>query len=108
MDQEKWGEILDRVKAQFTVLEHAKAPGKDEIGEVETLIFEGPLGKIKLLWITRPVVLDKKIVGAHRRGTSSAQYEYIYSDTEKSHKLEAFREVDGEWQTLDPDLLKNV
>ncbi|MFA5967565.1 MAG: hypothetical protein WC805_03620 [Patescibacteria group bacterium] len=101
MDQEKWGEILDRVQAQFTVLEDTKAPGEDEIGEIETLIFTGPLGKIKLLWITRPVVLDKKIIGAHRRGTSSAQYEYIYSPTEITHKLEAYREVDGEWQTFD-------
>ena len=104
MDQEKWGEILDRVQAQFTVLEHAKAPGEDDIGEVETLIFEGPMGKIKLLWVTRPVVLDRKVIGAHRRGMSAGKYEYVYSDTEKSHKLEAFREVDGEWQTVDGNL----
>lgn len=108
MDVEKWGEILDRVQAQFTVLEHTKAPGKDEMGEVETLIFEGPLGKIKLLWVTRPVVLDKKIIGAHRRGASQAQYEYIYSETETTHQLEAYRETNGEWQTLDPSALVNV
>jgi len=101
MDAEKWGEILDRVKAQFTVLEHSKAPGENGVGEIETLIFTNPLGKIKLVWITQPVVLDRKIVGAHRRGTSKAQYEYIYSETEVSHKLQAFREVDNDWQTID-------
>jgi len=104
VDQEKWGEILDRVQGQFTVLEHTKASGEDEVGETETLIFEGPLGKIKLLWITRPVVLDRKIIGAHRRGVSQAKYEYVYSDTEKTNKLEAFREVDNEWQAIDSNI----
>ena len=101
MDQDKWGEILDRVQAQFQVLEHTTAACDDEVGEMETLIFENSLGKLKLTWTTRPVILDKKIVGAHRRGMSSGRYEYVYSDTEKSHKLEAFREVDGEWQPID-------
>jgi len=104
MDQEKWGEILDRVKAQFEVLEHTKAANEDGVGESETLVFNAPMGKIKLVWVTRPVVLDKKVIGAHRRGGSAAQYEYIYSDTEKSHKLEASREVDGDWQEIDSNV----
>ena len=108
MDQDKWGEILDRVQAQFEVLEHSQTPGAENIGEVETLIFVGPMGKIKLLWITHPVVLDRKVIGAHRRGASSGKYEYVYSDTEKSHKLEAFREVDGEWQELDSNAFTDV
>lgn len=101
MDNEKWGEILDRVNSQFNVLEHTKTPDEGGNSEVETLIFTNPLGKIKLTWTTKPLVLDKKIIGAHRRGMSSAQYEYTYSDTEVSHKLEAFKEVGGDWETMD-------
>ncbi len=108
MDQEKWGEILDRVKAQFEVLEHTKTTTEGGVGNIETLIFTNPMGKIKLEWITRPVVLDKKVIGAHRRGAGQAQVEYIYSDTETTHKLEAYREVDGEWQPIDPNLLSSV
>ncbi|MFH0912100.1 MAG: hypothetical protein V1807_00320 [Patescibacteria group bacterium] len=108
MDQERWGEILDRVQAQFSVTEHTKEPDAEGNGQVETLVFAGPIGKIKLVWSTRPMVLDKKIVGAHRRGASKAQYEYTYSDTEKTHRLEAYREVDGEWQELDPSQIADV
>ncbi|MBU1092146.1 hypothetical protein KJ836_00460 [Patescibacteria group bacterium] len=104
MNQEKWGEILDRVKDQFEVLEHTKLPGDDDIGELETLIFNSPMGKLKLVMITRPVVLDRKVVGAHRRGLSKGQYEYIYSDTETSSRLEAYKEENGEWQTFDSSI----
>lgn len=108
MDAEKWGEILDRVKTQFNLLEHTKAPRDDGVGEIETLVFENPMGRIKLVFTTRPAVLDRKIVGAHRRGASKAQYEYVYSETDKTHRLEAYREVNGEWQELDPNALVNV
>lgn len=102
MDQEKWGEILDRVKSQFEIIEHTKATPEGGVGETETLIFTNPMGKIKLEWITRPVIIDKKVIGAHRRGgAGQAQVEYVYSDTETTHKLEAHREVDGEWQAID-------
>ncbi len=96
------------MQAQFKVLEHTKTAGEEGIGEIETLIFESPRGKVKLVWVTRPVVLDKKVIGAHRRGASRAQYEYVYSDTETTHKLEAFREVDNEWQELDPSAFTDV
>ncbi|MFH1088485.1 MAG: hypothetical protein V1719_01440 [Patescibacteria group bacterium] len=104
MNQEKWGEILDRVEDQFEVLEHTKMPGDDDIGEVETITFNSPMGKMKLMLVTRPVVLDRKIIGAHRRGVSKAQYEYVYSDTETTSKLEAYKEEDGEWQTIDSNV----
>lgn len=105
MDQEKWGEILDRVKAQFEVLEHTKTQNEEGVGETEVIIFTNPMGKIKLEWTTRPVVLDKKVIGAHRRGgAGQAQVEYVYSDTETTHKLAAHREVDGEWQTIDSSI----
>lgn len=104
MNQEKWGEILDRVEDQFEVLEHTKMPGEDDVGEVENIIFNSPMGKMKLVLVTRPVVLDRKIIGAHRRGVSKAQYEYIYSDTETSSRLEAYKEDNGEWISVDSSI----
>jgi hypothetical protein len=101
MTNEKWGEILDKVLADFEVISHTKSKG--DIAEIEEVVFNGPLGKIKLIHTSRPAVLDKKIVGAHRRGKSAAQYEYIYSDTEKVSNIVAFREVDGQWQAMDAD-----
>jgi len=101
MTSEKWGEILDKVLASFEVISHTKI--KEDVAEIETVIFNGPIGKIKLVHTSRPAVLDKKIVGAHRRGKSVAQYEYIYSDTDRISSIDASKEVNGEWQEIDAD-----
>ena len=104
MLDERWETILDKITSNFDVVQHEKK--MLENGEDEIIIFNGPLGKIKLVRSLRPLVIDKKIIGAHRRGMSQAQYEYIYSDTEKVGKMRTFKEVDGEWQEInDSDFL---
>ena len=103
MLEERWGEILDKVLSSFEVIEHTKE--KEELAEIETVVFQSPVGKVKLVRILKPAVIDKKVTGATRMGKSRAKFEYIYSDTEKVSKLEAYKEVDGEWETIDPDNL---
>lgn len=98
MLDERWGIILDKITSDFDVVEHEKKIVEN--GEDEIIVFNGPLGKIKLIRSLRPLVIDKKIIGAHRRGKSQAQYEYVYSDTEKTSKMKTFKEVDGEWQEI--------
>lgn len=98
MLNERWETILDKITSNFDVVKHEKE--LVENGEDEIIIFNGPLGKIKLVRSIRPLVIDKKTIGAHRRGKSQAQYEYTYSDTEKVSKLKTFKEVDGEWEEM--------
>lgn len=102
MTNEKWGEILDKILGGFEVLSHDK--DQIDVAEVETIVFNGPLGTIKLIRTVRPAVIDKKIIGAHRRGKSQAQYEYIYSDTDKVSRVAAYKEVDGGWQEIDSSI----
>lgn len=99
MLDERWETILDKIKSNFDVVEHQKEIVEN--GEDETIVFNGPVGKIKLVRSLRPLIIDKKVIGAHRRGKSQAQYEYIYSDTEKTSKMKTFKEIDGEWQEVD-------
>lgn len=101
MTAERWGEILDKVLANFKVLEHTK--DEEGISKIETLVFIGPLGKIKLVRTIRPAVIDKKVIGAHRKSRSKAQYEYIYSDTDTVSRVDAYKEVDNEWKEINPN-----
>jgi len=97
----RWGEILDKIQTTFNVIDHTNT--KDGIEEIESIIFDGPVGRVKLIRITRPAIIDKKTIGAHRRGKSKAQYEYVYSDTEKTSRISALKEVDGQWQDIEAD-----
>ncbi|MBN2585107.1 hypothetical protein JXA59_00440 [Patescibacteria group bacterium] len=103
MRDDKWGEVLDRILTNFKVLSREKT--QEDVSEIETIIFEAPIGRVKLVRTVRPAILDKKVTGAHRRGKSSAQYEYVYSPDEKVSHLTVYREVDGEWEPIDADSL---
>ena len=96
MNAEKWGEIIDLVKEKFGIIEQGKETLDPGPGEGEFLIFEGPLGKMKVVREVKPLVIDKKVHSSRRIG-SMATEEFIYSDTEKIEKLKAYRwDEDGQ------------
>jgi len=92
MTDEKWQDIIAKVKDNFEVIDHRTEDLPEEIGpgSIEIVEFKGPLGRMKLERTTKPLVLDKKTIGSRRIG-SDTRVEYIYSDTEKVHKFKAYR-----------------
>jgi len=94
MQDEKWQDIIGRVKDDFEVIEHETQDLDEGSGHVEYIIFNGPLGKMKLERTTRPLVIDKKAIGSRRIG-SQTRVEYIYSDTEKTHTFKAYKWEDS-------------
>ncbi len=93
MTDEKWESIIAQIKDNFEVLDQRTEDLSDEAGpgsSVEIIEFKGPLGRIKLERTTKPLVIDKKTIGSRRIG-SQTTVEYIYSDTEKIHKFNAYR-----------------
>jgi hypothetical protein len=95
MDDEKWQDTIGRIQDDFEMLEHATKELEEGPGSVEYIVFNGPLGKMKLARTTRPLVLDRKAIGSKRIG-SQTKVEYIYSDTEKVHTLKAYKWDDGQ------------
>ena len=102
MTDERWREVVDKVKTQFLVRDE----GRREIEDIprafaEYIIFETPQGQIKMERVTQPVVLDKKSIYSKFAGSAS-RVEYIYSDTEIFSKLRVFRWADasGDWEEL--------
>lgn len=105
MQPDKWQKIKWRLEESFREVEFFKAdlppPAK---GEMETALFVGPLGKMKLEYTTRPVILDKKTHGSRRIG-SVTEVEYVYSDTEFSHQFKAYQwnEAQNGWVPVDAE-----
>lgn len=91
MTEERWQEILGQVKDNFPVEQSETVHSDDEGGrDVEFVIFKGPLGRMKLEYESKAVILDKKTNYSNRIG-SHTQVEYVYSDLEKSHKLHVYK-----------------
>ena len=103
MTPEKWEQIKGEIKDNFTVEENEKEHLEEQGGiDIEYIIFQGPLGKMKLEFVAKPVILDKKTNYSLRIGSES-KVEYIYSETEKSYHLFAFKwnEEEQEWVEID-------
>ena len=97
MNDDKWGEILDRVEEKFDVVDSGKEILEDIPNAfVEFIIFDSPMGRLRLERKTSPRVLDKKTLGAQKR-TMGVGVEYIYSKDEFVKTFKAFKLVDGEW-----------
>ncbi|OGY48484.1 MAG: hypothetical protein A3J65_01170 [Candidatus Buchananbacteria bacterium RIFCSPHIGHO2_02_FULL_45_11b] len=103
MTDERWENIIDRIKDNFELTDrHAEdLPEKDGRGTAEIVEFIGPLGKMKLERTTQPLLLGKKTLGSKRIG-SQTTVEYLYSDTETTHRFRVFRydEVNDNWQEM--------
>ena len=100
MLQEKWEELVDRIKSSAKILSHTKEP-LEPSGEAEILEFLGPAGKMKIVRRLHPKVKSQKIL-AHRK-TEGAQIENVYSNTETVDEVLMFvwdDEVD-EWREKD-------
>lgn len=109
MDLDRWQQIKENIKSKFTVLEEGTEDllvhtGEGDVkgGTIEFLVTQTPLGKIKLAFESRPVVLDKKEIYSHQQG-KAARTEYVFSDTEFSHKIKAYKwdDYNDEWKEID-------
>lgn len=103
MTEEKWGNIIGNIKDNFTVEDEGSSHLDEEGGvDIEYIVFHGPLGKMRLEFIVKPIVLDKKTTYSRRIG-SEIKVDYVYSDTEKSYKMMAYK-WDGDeenWVEMD-------
>lgn len=97
MSPDKWEEIKDMAKKNFEVLEVAKREIED--GTAEEVIFNGPLGKMKLEFVSKPLVLSRNVHYSKRMG-DTAKVDYVTSDTEKVHTLFAYKwDLGGQYWT---------
>ncbi len=91
MTPERWKITIDNLRDKFTV-EEEDAIHLDEDGgiDIEYVVFKSPVGRIRLEFISKPVVLDKKTTYSRRIG-SETKVDYVYSDEERSHTLVAYK-----------------
>ncbi len=115
MQDDKWNMLIEHAKKSFEDVDLRTedllletGDGLVKQGTQEILEFTNPKGRFRLIRETKPVVLEKKMHYSHRQG-DSARTEYVFSDTEKTHKMRFFKE-DGfdEWKELEADNITDI
>ncbi len=102
MTEEKWLELTGKVKDSFEVIDQGEEDLADGPGKVQYIIFNGPVGKMKLALTVKPVVLEEKAIGSRRIG-SDKTIRREYSETEFVRTLKVFRydEATDDWQEME-------
>ena len=78
MQPEKWTIIKGNIKDNFKIEDEGSEHIDDEGGiDIEYIVFQSPLGKIRLEYITKPIVLDRKTTYSKRIG-SETKIDYVY------------------------------
>lgn len=108
MNIERWQEVADQIRNTFDV-EDSGTDIDESTGEIERefLVFSGPLGRLKVEFVSKPVLLDTKTHYSKRIG-SDVEIENIYSDTERASALSVWKWDDGaeRWIEFETPLFK--
>ncbi len=108
MQEELWGDILDRLEQQYGKLDvqslsetREDDTGQKLVSDIKRVEFETPQGEMRVDLVTSPLILDKKTHYTHTAG-ARASVEFVLSDTEKTTKIHAYRynEDTNKWNEI--------
>jgi hypothetical protein len=102
LHDEKWYYLLEEIDRKFGIEEKNTVDVPEKRMTIETAIFTGAGGRMKLERTSRAVVLDRQIKFSRRIGGESTE-KYVYSDTEKTHRVVLYRwnGGTGTWEEID-------
>ena len=99
MTADKWADTRDKIKSTFTILDEYEEDLDPGVSDV--LEFEGPAGKLRARFLTRPKVTGKKTLYSNRIG-GDTRVDYEFSENEEVCHLEVSRwnESTNDWEEL--------
>jgi len=102
LNDEKWYYLLEEIDRKFGIEERTTQEIPERRTTIETAIFTGASGRMKLERTTRAVILERQVKFSKRIGGETAE-KYIYSDTEKTHRVSLYKwdEEKGDWVEID-------
>jgi hypothetical protein len=102
MHQRKWEELLDKIDRLFGFIEHTSEEFPERRTTVETAVFDGASGRMKLERVVKPLLLEKKVSYSKRAGAES-DVEYIYSEDESVDIVRFYKwdRLAREWKQIE-------
>lgn len=90
MTEERWQQLVGRIKDEFDVLSCEKSNDEDSSESTEEIIFNGPAGKMRLIRIIKPRLLGEKTFYSGRLAAQTS-IQKVYSDTETIDIVKLYR-----------------
>lgn len=100
MTKERWDDLVSTILDRFPIDRRGQDPLEEGPGECDFVEFTSPAGKMRLEFVTRPVVLGKHTFGGRKIGAATG-VSYDYSSDEFTHSMHAFQWTEGDWKEID-------
>lgn len=106
MTDERWAEVAEKIRSAFPDHEHEKETILDGRGVIESFVFAGPTGRLKLERTKRPRIVGEKGMAAKRIGAEST-IEKVYSneDTVDFVVVYQWNDARDDWVKMEDDSL---
>jgi len=103
MTDERWKDVVGKIKEQFTVVEEGEQELPEDPGVVSFIIFERAPGvQLKIERTVRPIVVGKKTIGSRRIGSeTTVEYEYDPNETTSFVKAYTWNDAREAWDPFD-------
>lgn len=102
MTDERWTELVGRIKDTFRVEQESTERVAEGRGTKRVVVFSSDQGTIKLEYWRHPAIIGTHGIQSRRIG-SSAKIAYSYSPTEEVGYLKAYRLVGQDWKEIDAE-----
>ncbi|MBD3368576.1 MAG: hypothetical protein GF405_10480 [Candidatus Eisenbacteria bacterium] len=102
MHQAKWEKLLDQIERRFGLVEHGVREIPERHLTIETAVFDGASGRMKLERAVHPLVVDERVHYSKRIG-GDVNIERVYSDSENVDTVTLYRWDPGgrRWDEMD-------
>ncbi|MDO8463318.1 MAG: hypothetical protein Q7S96_03555 [bacterium] len=107
MRREHWADLLDRIAERFSVTDRGTTTLEDvPSSEVLYVEFTGPMGHMRVEFITKPRTLGERALGSRRIGGETT-VQKRYDENDLVSFLRAFRWDDAEaaWEEINADAI---
>lgn len=101
--QAKWEKLLDQIEKQFGLLEHDVRKVPERRMTIETAVFEGASGRMKLERAVHPLVVEERMHYSKRIG-GDVNVERVYSDSESVDTVKLYRWVPRERRWVEMEI----
>lgn len=103
---DRWKDLVGKIKDSFELSDEGKIELEEEGGIViEFVEFQSPVGRTRLEFVKKPVILDR-ITNYSKRIGSDTNVKYVYSEDEFSHKMIAYKwdEAQDDWVEIEGNM----
>lgn len=101
MNDAKWVEIMDMIEERFGDAEFEKESTHEGKGSIERMLFNGPMGEMKLERVKAPRLLGEKTQYSRRIG-GDVKVDKVYSEDEVVTHVKGYKMgTNGEWEQIE-------